>query len=116
MALFHIQMRSEARRNVGGHMRPGRETPSLEWVFTDPDSERKMTIGRHVESLRTRRRPRRTALLLAACTTLVFAEKVPQATRVWSVGPLTDSESVMGIAVGSGRATVSGPHPDSQTG
>ena len=55
------------------------------------------------------------ALLLAAWTTLVFAEKVPQATRVWSVGPLTDSESVMGIAVGSGGATVSGPHPDSQT-
>ncbi len=54
------------------------------------------------------------ALLLAASTTALFAEKVPQATRVWSVGPLTKSESVMGIAVGSG--TVSGPHLDSQTG
>jgi hypothetical protein len=68
-----------------------------------------------VESPRPRRLLWRVALLLAASTTALFAEKVPQATRVWSVGPLTNSESVMGLAVGSGRATVSGPHLDTQT-
>jgi hypothetical protein len=103
-------------RDVDGNMRPGRMMPHLDWEITDPDSRRKMNIARHVESRWTRRRLRRMALLLAACTTILFASKMPQARRVWSVGPLTKSESVMGLAVGPGGGTVSGPQLDSQTG
>lgn len=36
--------------------------------------------------------------------------------RIWSVGPLTTGEPVMGIAFGKDGATVTGPHMDSQTG
>jgi hypothetical protein len=52
------------------------------------------------------------ALVLGAS---VFAQNLPPATRLWSVGPLTKSEPVMGIAFGGGGATVTGPHVDSQT-
>jgi len=51
-----------------------------------------------------------------ASVSALFAQKLPPATRVWSVGPLTKSEPVMGIAFGTGGATVTGPHVDSQTG
>lgn len=67
------------------------------------------------EPVRARRRLPRSALF-AACIALLFAAKMPQAIRIWSVGPLTGSESVMGIATGSGGATVSGPRLDTQTG
>ncbi|HVB07754.1 MAG TPA: hypothetical protein VNF00_02305 [Candidatus Acidoferrales bacterium] len=58
----------------------------------------------------------RGALLLLVSVAAGFAQKLPQPTRVWSVGPLTKSEPVMGIAFGAGGATVTGPHVDSQTG
>ena len=44
-----------------------------------------------------------------------YAKKSSTATRLWSVGPLTKSEPVMGFAFGSGGATITGPHEDSQT-
>ncbi|WP_158789515.1 hypothetical protein [Granulicella sp. L46] len=53
------------------------------------------------------------ALLAAAGSCL--AQKLPEATRIWSVGPLTKSEPVMGVSFGSGGPTFSGPHVDSQT-
>jgi hypothetical protein len=46
---------------------------------------------------------------------IAHAQKSPPAKRLWSVGPLTKSEPVMGIALGSAGATVTGPHEDSQT-
>jgi hypothetical protein len=43
------------------------------------------------------------------------SQKLPAATRVWSVGPLWTSEPVMGISFGPNGATMTGPHTDSQT-
>lgn len=43
------------------------------------------------------------------------AESRSGPSRVWSVGPLTRSEPVMGFAVGKGGTTITGPHVDSQT-
>jgi hypothetical protein len=62
------------------------------------------------------KRSARAALFLMASVGLVFAQKLPSPTRVWSVGPLTKSEPVMGIAFGAGGGRVTGPHVDSQTG
>jgi hypothetical protein len=56
------------------------------------------------------------ALLLLACAAIGLAQKLPMPTRVWSVGPLTKSEPVMGIALGAGGATVTGPRVNAQTG
>jgi hypothetical protein len=53
------------------------------------------------------------ALLVVAGSCL--GQKLPEPTRLWSVGPLTKSESVMGVSFGSGGATFTGPHVDSQT-
>jgi hypothetical protein len=36
--------------------------------------------------------------------------------RVWSVGPLTKTEAVMGLVLRAGGATVTAPHVSSQTG
>jgi hypothetical protein len=44
-----------------------------------------------------------------------FAQKTPQPSLVWSIGPLTKGEAVMDISFGSGDATFGGPHVDSQT-
>jgi hypothetical protein len=44
------------------------------------------------------------------------AQSLPAAARIWSVGPLTKSEPVMGISFGAGGAKLTGPHVDSQTG
>src|SRR5215472_14029811 len=54
---------------------------------------------------------------ILAMVTLSGAFSVGQApSRVWSIGPLTKGEQVMGFAVsGSGATTLSGPHLDSQT-
>jgi hypothetical protein len=57
----------------------------------------------------------RAALLLMTAVVIVFAQKLPSPTRMWSVGPLTKSEPVMGIAFGAGGASVTAPHVDSQT-
>ena len=54
--------------------------------------------------------------LLVGSVAVRSAQKLPRTTRVWSVGPLTKSEPVMGIAFGAGGATFTGPHVDSQTG
>jgi len=54
--------------------------------------------------------------LLLSSIGLCFAQKEPQPTRIWSVGPLTKGAPVMGISLGSGVATVTGPHVNSQTG
>jgi hypothetical protein len=50
-----------------------------------------------------------------ACS-LAFAQKLPLPTRMWSVGPLTTSEPVVGISFGAEGAKVTPPHVDSQTG
>jgi hypothetical protein len=55
------------------------------------------------------------ALLLLGPVAVGFAQKLPSPTRVWSVGPLTKSEPVMGIAFGAGGATLTGPRVDTQT-
>jgi hypothetical protein len=55
-------------------------------------------------------------LLLLGSVAMGFAQELPSPTRVWSVGPLTKSEPVMGIALGAGRTTVTGPRVDTQTG
>lgn len=44
-----------------------------------------------------------------------FAAKLPLPTRLWTVGPLTKGQPVMGIAFGASGATVTGPYVDSQT-
>jgi hypothetical protein len=54
--------------------------------------------------------------LLLGSIGICAAQKVPQPVRVWSVGPLTNGASVMGISFGNGGTTVTGPHVDSQTG
>lgn len=56
------------------------------------------------------------ALLLMGCAAVGSTQKLPAPTRVWSVGPLTKAQPVMGIAFGAGGATITGPHIDSQTG
>src|SRR6266481_4089479 len=45
-----------------------------------------------------------------------FAQELPSPTPMWSVGPLTKGEPVMGVAFGAKGATFSGPRVDSQTG
>ncbi len=55
------------------------------------------------------------ALWLLAWAVIGLAQKLPQPTRVWSVGPLTKSEPVMGIVFGAGGATTTAPHVDAQT-
>lgn len=55
-------------------------------------------------------------LMLLGSGAIGLAQKLPPPTRVWSVGPLTKSEPVMGFSVGPGGATFTGPHVDSQTG
>lgn len=54
-------------------------------------------------------------LLLLVSVASAFAQKLPSPIRVWSVGPLTKSQPVMGFAFGPGGATFTGPHVDSQT-
>lgn len=57
-----------------------------------------------------------TALCLITAGVVGFAKKLPSPTRIWSVGPLTKSEPVMGVAFGAKGAMVTGPYADSQTG
>lgn len=54
-------------------------------------------------------------MLLLASVGVATAQKVPTPARIWSVGPLTKNEPVMGITIGGGGATVTAPHVDSQT-
>ena len=55
-------------------------------------------------------------ILLVAVGICAAAQRPATPSRVWSVGPLTKAEKVMGFAVGSGGTTLTGPHTDSQTG
>jgi hypothetical protein len=54
-------------------------------------------------------------LALLAAAESCLAQKLPEPTRVWDVGPLTTGEPVMGVTFGAGGATFSGHHVDSQT-
>jgi len=54
-------------------------------------------------------------LVLLAVAGSCLGQKLTPPTRVWSVGPLTKGEPVMGVTFGSGGATFSGPHEDTQT-
>jgi hypothetical protein len=56
------------------------------------------------------------ALLVGAVAIYAPAQHFPSPSRVWSVGPLTKPEQVMGFAVGTGGTTLTGAHTDSQTG
>jgi hypothetical protein len=55
-------------------------------------------------------------LLLQSSVAIGVGQKLPTPTRVWSVGPLTKSNFVMGITFGAGGPSVTGSHVDSQTG
>jgi hypothetical protein len=55
-------------------------------------------------------------LLLLAFVGVAAGQKAPAATRVWSVGPLVQPQTVGGVAFGAGGATFNGMHVDSQTG
>lgn len=55
-------------------------------------------------------------VLLIGVSAICAAQIFSAPSRVWSVGPLTKGEQVMGFAVGGGSTTFTGPHIDSQTG
>ena len=55
------------------------------------------------------------ALFLFVACGIGSAQKSGQPTRLWSVGPLTKAEPVMGVSFGAGGATFTGSHVDSQT-
>jgi hypothetical protein len=54
-------------------------------------------------------------VFLLAAAAVGFAQKLPKPASVWSIGPLTKGEPVMGVAFGAQGATFSGPRVDSQT-
>jgi hypothetical protein len=56
-----------------------------------------------------------TVLLVGAVAMYAPAQNLPASSRMWSVGPLTNAEQVMGFSVGAGGTTLTGPHIDSQT-
>jgi hypothetical protein len=65
--------------------------------------------------LRSLRRLGSASLLALGSVAISFAQAPFSATRMWSVGPLTKSDSVTGITLGAGGASIGGPHLDSQT-
>ena len=54
-------------------------------------------------------------ILLVGVAIWAAAQRLPAPSRMWSVGPLTKAEQVMGFSVGAGGTTLTGPHIDSQT-
>ncbi len=56
------------------------------------------------------------SLLILTSVGAIFAQKAVHPVRIWSVGPLTKSEPVSDIVLGTGGATVTAPHVSSQTG
>jgi hypothetical protein len=54
-------------------------------------------------------------LFLGGPVAIGFGQKLPKTARIWSVGPLTKSQPVMGIAFGAGGAKLTGPRVDTQT-
>jgi len=65
--------------------------------------------------LRSLRRLGSVSVLVLGSVAISLAQASFPATRVWSVGPLTKSESVTGITLGAEGASISSPHLDSQT-
>lgn len=65
--------------------------------------------------LRSLRRLVSASLFALGSVAIGLAQISSSATRVWSVGPLTKTEPMAGIALGAGGASISGPHLDSQT-
>jgi hypothetical protein len=55
-------------------------------------------------------------VLLVGVAIWAAAQSLPAPSRMWSVGPLTKAEQVMGFSVGAGGTTLTGPQIDSQTG
>jgi hypothetical protein len=55
-------------------------------------------------------------LLMVTFVGLVAAQKVPEAKKVWSVGPLVKPQTVGSFSFGSDGATFGGMHADTQTG
>lgn len=56
------------------------------------------------------------ALILLFAVIATAAQHLPSPTRLWSVGPLTNGQQVMGVAFGSNGVTFTGTHIDTQTG
>jgi hypothetical protein len=55
------------------------------------------------------------SLLLAAFSWHLAAQKLPEPTKLWTVGPLTKPVTVGGVSFGPGGAQFSGLHEDTQT-
>jgi hypothetical protein len=55
-------------------------------------------------------------LFMATFVGMAAAQKVPEAKKVWSVGPLVKPQTVGSFSFGSGGATFGGMHADTQTG
>lgn len=80
-----------------------------------------MAVVAAMDNLISKRRPQPftrigLGVLLVGAAAICGAQRLSASSRVWSVGPLTKAEQVMGFAVGAGGTTLSGPHIDSQTG
>ena len=81
----------------------------------------RMAVVAAMDNLISKRRPQPftrigLGVLLLGAAAICAAQRLSAPSRVWSVGPLTKAEQVMGFAVGAGGATLTGPHIDSQTG
>jgi len=81
----------------------------------------RMAVVAAMDNLISKRRPQPftrigLGVLLVGAAAICGAQRLSAPSRVWSVGPLTKAEQVMGFAVGAGGTTLSGPHIDSQTG
>ena len=81
----------------------------------------RMAVVAAMDNLISKRRPQPftrigLGVLLVGAAAICGAQRLSASSRVWSVGPLTKAEQVMGFAVGAGGTTLSGPHIDSQTG
>jgi len=56
------------------------------------------------------------ALFMAAIVATAAAQRVPEAKKVWSVGPLVKPQTVGSFSFGANGATFGGMHTDTQTG
>jgi hypothetical protein len=87
-------------------------------VPSDGDHARKLESRLDCTTMKSMTSALRTLLgivLIVATLSVAFGAD-PSPSRLWSVGPLTKGEQVMGFAVStSGGTTLTGPHLDSQT-
>ena len=74
-----------------------------------------ITVVAAMDPMKPLRRIGLGVLLVAGTSIICAAQHLPAPSRVWSVGPLTKGEQVMGFAVGTSGTTFTGPHIDSQT-